>query len=90
MKSRELQNEEYAKTVQFGNDTRDYLVLYGKLLDCREQLENLIIRDFGETSADHITKPIYEKYFDPLLYELKDDLASRMICNLMDYSKTEL
>lgn len=90
MKSRELHNEEYAKTVQLGNATRDYLVLYGKILDCREQLEKLLIRDYGEMVADRLTKPIYEKYIDPLLNELKDDFANQMILNLMDYTKQEL
>lgn len=90
MKSRELHNEEYAKTVQLGNATRDYLVFYGKILDCREQLEKLLIRDYSERTADHVTESIYEKCFDPILKELKDNFASHMILNLMDYTKQEL
>lgn len=88
MKSRELQNEEYAKTVQFGNDTRDYLVLYGKILDCAEQFEKLITRDYGEEVA--LTIPIYQDYIGHFLDKVASCFCDLVTRNLIDYSKTEL
>ena len=89
MESRSKDFAAFMKTANIGNDSRDYLVLVGKLENWSRECVSIINRDFNEKTAGEIIEDIDN---DVLLLErrIMNMFSDKVFANAMDIESDTL
>ncbi|GEM_PF-7097731 len=89
MESRSKDFAAFMQTANIGNDSRDYLVLVGKLENWSRECVSIINRDFNEKTAGEIIEDIDN---DVLLLErrIMNMFSDKVFANAMDIESDTL
>ena len=89
MESRSKDFAAFMQTANIGNDSRDYLMLVGKLENWSRECVSIITRDYNEKTADEIIEDIDN---DVLLLErrIMNLFSDKVFANAMDIESDTL
>lgn len=80
---------EKMKKIQIGDQTRDYLVLWGQLQDVHQRFIDLLSRDFGQEMAEEMTMNGFVECVGKMGDKITDAMRQVMIMHV-DTNEPEL
>lgn len=80
---------EKMKKIQIGDQTRDYLVLWGQLQDIHQRFIDLLSRDFGQEMAEEMTMNGFVECVGKMGDKITDAMRQVMVMHV-DTNEPEL
>lgn len=80
---------EKMKKIQIGDQTRDYLVLWGQLQDVHQRFIDLLSRDFGQEMAEEMTMNGFVECVGKMGDKITDAMRQVMVMHV-DTNEPEL
>lgn len=80
---------EKMKKIQIGDQTRDYLVLWGQLQDVHQRFIDLLSRDFGQGMAEEMTMNGFVECVGKMGDKITDAMRQVMVMHV-DTNEPEL
>ena len=80
---------EKMKKIQIGDQTRDYLVLWGQLQDVHQRFIDLLSRDFGQEMAEEMTMNGFVECIGKMGDKITDAMRQVMVMHV-DINAPEL